>query len=119
MGREWVLDLDPSGTGAEMRPLDAVLRKPEPEPELALVRRKPQPRSEKAPEPRKPRRFKVVDVMTGAVKAEDASARATVDLLAEVRAVGDVRVYVWSEDAERWRLLTLAEQRKLWELRGR
>jgi hypothetical protein len=61
----------------------------------------------------------VVDVMTGAVKAEDASTRATVDLLAEVRAVGDVRVYVWSEDAERWRLLTLVEQRKLWELRGR
>jgi hypothetical protein len=117
MGREWVLDLDPSGTGAEMRPLDSVLRKPERAPELALVRRKPQPRPEPEPEPRKPRRFKVVDVMTGAVKAENASTRATVDLLAGVRALADVQVYVWSDDAGRWRLLTLGEQRKLWDLR--
>jgi hypothetical protein len=102
-----------------MRPLDAVLRKPEPKPDLALVRRKPQPRPEPAPEPRRPRRFKVVDVMTGEVRAENASTRATVDLLAGVRAIGDVRVYVWSDDAATWRLLTLAEQRKLWELRGR
>jgi hypothetical protein len=119
MGREWVLDLDPSGTGAEMRPLESVLRKPEPKPELALVRRKPQPAPEPVPEPRKPRRFKVVDVMTGTVAAADASTRATVDLLGEVRSIGDVRVYVRSEGADRWRLLTLREQRKLWELRGR
>jgi hypothetical protein len=119
MGRDWVLDLDPSGTGAEMRPLDSVLRKPEPKPDLALVRRKPQPRPEAAPEPRKPRRFKVVDVMTGALKADDASTRATVELLKDVRSVGDVRVYVWNDDAERWRLLTLGEQRALWELRDR
>jgi hypothetical protein len=119
MGREWVLDLDPSGTGAEMRPLDSVLREPEPKPELALVRRRPQPRPEPAPEPRRPRRFKVVDVMSGAVEAEGASTRATVDLLAEVRAIGDVRIYVWSDEAGSWRLLTLGEQRRLWELRGR
>jgi hypothetical protein len=119
MGREWVLDLDPSGTGAEMRPLDSVLREPEPKPELALVRRRSKPRPERAPEPRRPRRFKVVDVMTGAVKAEGASTRATVDLLADVRALGDVRIYVWSDRAERWRLLTLDEQRKLWDLRPR
>ena len=56
MGTEWVLDLDPSGTGAEMRPLESVLRKPEPKPELALVRRKPQRPAEPVPEPRKPRR---------------------------------------------------------------
>jgi hypothetical protein len=118
MARVWVLDLDPSGTGAEMRPLDSVLRKPQPKSELALVRRKPQPRPERAPEPRKPHRFKVVDVMTGAIAAEDASTRATVDLLAGVRAIGDVRIYVWNDDAGRWRLLTLREQRKLWDLRG-
>jgi hypothetical protein len=117
--RAWVLDLDPSGTGAEMRPLDSVLREPETKPDLALVRRKPEPRPEPEPEPRKPRRFKVVDVMTGAVKAEDASARATVDLLADVRNFADVRIYVWSERAEQWRLLSLAEQRRLWDLRGR
>jgi hypothetical protein len=119
MGREWVLDLDPSGTGAEMRPLDRVLREPEPAPDLALVRRKPQSRPEPEPEPRKPRRFKVVDVMTGGVMAEHVSTRATVELLGQVRSDGDVRIYVWSDDAGRWRLLTLAEQRGLWELRGR
>jgi len=119
MGRVWVLDLDPSGTGAEMRPLDSVLRKPEPRPDLGLIRHNPRPPAEPAPEPRKPRRFKVVDVMTGAVKAENATARATVDHLDDVRSVADVRIYVWSDKAGRWRLLTLAEQRKLWELRAR
>jgi hypothetical protein len=119
MGREWVLDLDPSGTGAEMCPLDSVLREPEPAPDLALVRRKPQPRPEPAPAPRKPHRFRVVDVMSGAVRAEDASTRATVELLRGVRASGDVRVYVRGDDGERWRLLTLAEQRTLWQLRDR
>jgi hypothetical protein len=118
MGRTWILDLDPSGTGAEMRPLDVVEHEPERKPELALVKRKPRPRPEQQPEPAKaPRRFKVVDVMTGAVMAEDASTRATVDLLADVRSLADVQVYVWSDDAERWRLLTLGEQRKLWDLR--
>ena len=102
-----------------MRPLDRVLRKPEPKPDLAPVRRKPQPRPEPQPEPRKPRRFKVVDVLTGEVMADDVSARATVDLLGDVRSFADVRVYVWSEEAARWRLLTLAEQRKLWDLRAR
>jgi hypothetical protein len=119
MGRTWVLDLDPSGTGAEMRPLDSVLRGPRAEPELALVRPKPQPRSEPEPEPAKPHRFKVVDVLTGQVTAEDAGARATVELLRDVRSIGDVRVYVWEPDGERWRLLTLAEQRTLWALRDR
>jgi hypothetical protein len=119
MARTWVLDLDPSGTGAEMRPLDAIEQKPKPAPELALVRPKRRPRPERAPEPPKPRRFKVVDVMTRAVKAEDASTRATVELLADVRSVGDVQIYVWNHDADRWRLLTLGEQRALWELRRR
>jgi hypothetical protein len=119
MGRTWVLDLDPSGTGAEMRPLDSVLREPQTAPDLALVRRAPQPRPEPAPEPPQPHRFKVVDVLTGQVEAEDARTRATVDLLKDVRSIGDVRVYVWEPDGERWRLLTLAEQRTLWALRDR
>jgi hypothetical protein len=118
MARTWILDLDPSGTGAEMRPLDVVERRPERKPELALVKRKPRPRPEQQPEPAKaPRRFRVVDVMTGAVMAEGAGTRATVELLADVRSFGDVQVYVWSDDADRWRLLTLGEQRKLWDLR--
>jgi hypothetical protein len=119
MGRTWILDLDPSGTGAEMRPLDSVLRKPEPKPDLGLVPRKPQQRAAEAPAPREPRRFKVVDVMTGQVKAEHANARATVELLNDVRSTADVRIYVWEQETERWRLLTLGEQRTLWDLRDR
>jgi hypothetical protein len=119
MGRVWVLDLDASGTGAEMRPLDSVLQEPQPKPDLALVRRKSQPPPAEAPEPPKPRRFRVVDVMSGRVTAEDANARATVDLLADVRSIGDVRIYTWEYETDRWRLLTLAEQRTLWDLRDR
>ena len=119
MGRTWVLDLDPSGTGAEMRPLDAIEQKPEPKPDLALVRPERKPRPQREPEPVKPRRFKVVDVMTGAIKAEDAGTRATVELLESVRRIGDVQVYVVNHEADRWRLLTLGEQRALWELRHR
>ncbi len=102
-----------------MRPLDSVLRKPEAKPDLAPVRRKRRPPPETPADGPKPRRFKVVDVMTGEIKAQDASARATVDLLKDVRRIGDVRVYVWSREADRWRLLTLGEQRKLWQLRDR
>jgi hypothetical protein len=119
MGRVWVLDLDASGTGAEMRPLDSVLQEPQPKPDLALVRRKSQPPPAEAPEPPRPRRFRVVDVMSGRVTAEDANARATVDLLADVRSIGDVRIYTWEYETDRWRLLTLAEQRTLWDLRDR
>jgi hypothetical protein len=119
MGRVWVLDLDASGTGAEMRPLDSVLQEPQPKPDLALVRRKSQPPPAEAPEPPKPRRFRVVDVMSGRITAEDANARATVDLLADVRSIGDVRIYTWEYETDRWRLLTLAEQRTLWDLRDR
>jgi hypothetical protein len=119
MARTWVLDLDPSGTGAEMRPLETVLRGPGDKPALALVRPKPQPREEPAPEPAEPHRFKIVDVLTGEVKAEHARARATVDVLKDVRSVADVRIYVWEPGDERWRLLTLAEQRTLWALRDR
>ena len=102
-----------------MRPLDAIEQKPKPKPDLALVRPKQRPRPEPEPEPAKPRRFKVVDVMTGAVKAEGVSTRATVELLEGVRRIGDVQVYVWNHDADRWRLLTLGEQRALWGLRHR
>jgi hypothetical protein len=118
MGRVWVLDLDASGTGAEMRPLDSVLQEPQPKPDLALVRRKSQPPPAEAPEPPKPRRFRVVDVMSGRVLAEDVDARATLTALADVHSVVDVRVYVWQPRAKKWRLLTIGEQKAMWERRG-
>jgi len=34
-----------------------------------------------------------------------------------VRSVVDVHVYVWQPERERWRMLTLPEQRTMFELR--
>lgn len=118
MGRVWVLDTETKGTGAQMVPLEKVLRKPAPESAPVYVPPKRSERPEPPPEPKPPRRFKVVDVMTREVLAEDAGTRATVDLLETLRSVVDVRVYVGEDGGGRWRLLTLGEQRALWELRG-
>ena len=56
--------------------------------------------------------------MTGQVQAENLSARATVGVLEDTRSITDVRVHVWEPGGDRWRLLTLAEQRMLWGFRG-
>jgi hypothetical protein len=100
-----------------MVPLDQVQRKPAPSPEPFFVPPKRRPREPEPEPPRAPRRFKVVDVETRAVLAEDALARATLDVLGGVRSSVDVHVYVWEPDDDRWRLLTLAEQRMLWDHR--
>ena len=52
-----------------------------------------QPESEHD-EPRQPRVFKVIDVMTREVLAEDADARSTVAVLEDVPSIVDVTVYV-------------------------
>jgi hypothetical protein len=114
MGRVWVLDTETKGTGAEMVPLDKVQRRPAPERKPIFV---PGERRERPPQPKPPARFKVVDVMTRQVLAEDAGARATLDVLKSVRRSADVHVHAW--EGGRWRLLTLPEQRALWELRER
>ena len=118
MGKTWVLDTDTKGTGAQMLPLEKVLRKPAGKPARRPVS-PPEPKPAPAPEPAQPRRFKVVDVMTREVLAEGAGTRATVDLLGEVRSIVDVAVYVWSHRSESWQLLTFAETKMLWDLRGR
>ena len=69
------------------------------------------------PEPRRPRRFKVVDIRSREVLAEDATARATIQVLNGVRSIVDVNVYVWMPATEKWRLLTFHEQRLLWSHR--
>jgi hypothetical protein len=117
MGRIWVLDTETKGTGAEMVPLDQVQRKPARSDEPFFVPPKRKERAPKAAEPRAPRRFRVVDVETRAVLADDALARETLAVLADVRSTVDVHVFVWEPDDERWRLLTLAEQRTLWDRR--
>ena len=117
-GKPWVLDTGTKGTGAEMVPLEKLVRKPAPKGELPFVPSQPRPRAAAASQDRRPRRFKVVEVMTGRVLAEGTDARATVAVLAGMRSVVDVRVYVWQPKAKAWRLLTLAEQKAMWESRA-
>ncbi|HWF34670.1 MAG TPA: hypothetical protein VG295_04850 [Solirubrobacteraceae bacterium] len=83
------------------------------------VPRKPPSRPAVEPEPRAPRRFKIVDILTRQVLGEDVSARETIEVLRGVRSVVDVNLYVWEPGHERWRLLTVAEQGVMWELRER
>lgn len=118
----WVLETSTKGTGANVVPLERVLQSPTSTPAPVYVPPKPRPRPAPAPEPRQPRRFKVVDVVSRQVLAEDVNTRETVDVLSGVRSVVDVHVYVWEparkrDGRERWRMLTLAEQAALWELR--
>lgn len=77
-------------------------------------RRRPEP----APaEPKQPYRFKIADVMTREVLAEDVDARSAVGVLGGVRSIVDVTVYVWDHEAERWRRLTFGETKALWDQR--
>jgi hypothetical protein len=116
-GKVWVLDTETKGTGAQMVPLDSVLKQPQPKEHLLDPRmRRPKPEPEAGP--RAPRRFKVVDVSTRQVLADDADARTTLNLLGRQRSSVDVNVHVWEPGEERWRLLTLAERQLLWERRS-
>jgi hypothetical protein len=114
----WVLDTETKGTGANVVPLDRVERKPPAEPQPLSVPRKHQPKPRPEPEP-EPRRFKLVDVMTREVLAEDADVRTALDVLESVRSFVDVNVYVWQPESERWRLIGLSEKQALWRLTGR
>ena len=115
MGRDWVLDTDTKGTGAQMLPLDKVVKQPDPKPLFVPRKRTPKPPPEPAPRP--PRRFKVVDLSSRAVLVEDADARATVELLGGIRSSVDVNVSVWEPSTDAWRLLTLREKQLLWDRR--
>jgi hypothetical protein len=117
MGRVWVLDTETKGTGAEMVPLDKVLKKPAPASEPLFVPPERKPREPKPPEPRPPLSFRIVDVMSRAVLADHASTREALGVLDGVRSVVDVTVSVWQPKAQRWRRLTLDEQRAMWERR--
>jgi hypothetical protein len=118
MAKVWVLDTETKGTGAHVVPLDRVEQRAQRALEPIFVPPKRKPRAPKPPGPRVPRRFRVVDVMTRELLADEADARATLDALEQVDHVVDVKVFVWEPRSERWRLLTLGEQRALWERRG-
>ena len=116
--RIWVLDTETKGTGAEMVPLEKVLRKPSAEPRRRIPgprRRAPAPPPE--PAPRRPRRFRAIDVVTREVLADDADAQTMLEALGRVRSSVDVSLYVWEPDPGEWRLLSLAEQREAWRRR--
>lgn len=115
MSRTWVLDTETKGTGAQMVPLDKVVTKPDPKPLFVPRKRRPKPPPEAAPRP--PRRFKVVDISSREVLAEDTDARTTLQLLGKIRSSVDVNVSVWEPSTGAWRLLTLREKRMLWERR--
>jgi hypothetical protein len=123
MGKVWVLDTGTKGTGANMVPLEKVLRKPAPGSRHVSIAPKPKPRTapgaaEEAG-PKAPRRFKVLDLMTRRVLADGASARATVDVLEGIRSIVDVNIYVWEPKTESWRQLFLSEKQVLWGFRGK
>jgi hypothetical protein len=111
----WVLDTHTKGTGANMVPLERVLKRGSDRvPGFPLPERVPAQRPER---PTRPRRFKVVDLMTRQVLADDVDARQAVAALNAVRSIVDVTVYVWDDGPERWRRLTFGETKALWEQR--
>jgi len=119
MAKTWVLDTETKGTGAEMVPIEKTLSRERRQPELALVELGGPPREDPGPEPRPPQRFKVVDVMSAQTLAQDVGAREAVRALEGLRSVLDARIFIWSPEGGRWRLLPLQEAKRLWEFRGR
>jgi hypothetical protein len=117
MGRIWVLDTETKGTGAEMVPLDKVEKQRTPSKEPFWVPPERRPREPKPPEPKVPLKFRVVDVLSRSVLADDAGAREALRVLGGVRSIVDVQVYV--RQSGDWRLLTLDELRTLWGARTR
>jgi hypothetical protein len=115
MRKVWVLDTSTKGTGATVVPLERTQTKKAEDQALVAVPKAGRRRRERDPAPRRPRRFKVVDVVSRETLAEDTKMRATLDALRDVRSPVDVRISVWDDEDESWRLLTLAEQRALWE----
>jgi hypothetical protein len=118
VAKVWVLDTETKGTGAEMVPLEKVLRRPAQEEERRRARPVPKPApKENAAEPAPPRRFRVIDSLSREVLADDADAAATLELLRGVDKPVDVSLYVWEPHAETWRLLTRRERSLLWDRR--
>jgi len=121
MAKTWVLETSTKGTGANIVPLEdeqeARDRARERDREQLWVHKPTNPRPAPEPEPKRPHRFKVVEITTHRVLAEDADARATIAALRDVHSIVDVTISVWSEKDNRYRLLTHGEQKTLWDLR--
>jgi hypothetical protein len=120
----WVLDTETKGTGAEMVPLERLeerKRLKEGRERIRVIARD-ESAQEKDPTtehevPRGPRRFRVVNVLSRQVLADDAGISETLEALRSVGSVVDVNVYVRVADEEDWRPLTMSERRTLWNYR--
>jgi hypothetical protein len=120
MAKIWVLDTETKGTGAEMVPLERALRGKRSAPgrdRIRVVKRKPDgsdaESSEGEVQPRGPRRFKLVNALSGQVLADDAPVDEVVEAMDGMRSVADARVYLWEPEVRGWRPLSLREQRLL------
>jgi len=102
-----------------MVPLEDTLAKPE-KPFTPIAPRLPGSGARaQAAEPRRPRSFRVTDVLSCRILAENADARGTLDLLAGTRSIVDVTIDVWDPKAGRWRRLAHGENSTLWNSRHR
>jgi hypothetical protein len=119
VAKTWILDTATKGTGASVVPLDRAQKPASPSGDKLYVPPKPRPKKPPEPKPRVPRRFKVVDVVTREVLAEHADTRRTLGVLRDVRSMVDVHVSVHDPETGTWRLLSLGEQRTLWDARDR
>jgi len=122
MAKTWVLRTETKGTGATMVPLESTDKRSSAREPVFVPRRTGRPETGPAPEPaapHAPRRFRIVDVMSRRALLEDGVAAAAVEALRGVRSTVDVTVHVWDEGGARWRPLTQAEQRTLFELSRR
>jgi len=119
VAKTWVLDTETKGTGAHIAPLPQQGARRGAERELALVQLAREPRRRAAvpePAPAPAPRFRLVDVASAHVIAEDVEVGALLEALAPLRSALDVRISVWVAGERRWRLLSLGETRTLWEL---
>ena len=115
MGRTWILDTETKGTGAHMVPLEQATKRSSAMEPVYVPRKPARPQEPQAPAPRTPRKFRIIDVMTRQTLADGSTAREAVEVLGGVRSILDVEVYAWDEQRARWRLLTVSEQRAMWE----
>jgi hypothetical protein len=123
----WVLDTETKGTGAEMVPLERLERersrpKGAREPIRVISRKGAAAASEPAAEPeatRVARRFKILDIRSRQVLAEDVNLAEALETLRGVGTVVDVNVYVRDSGDAEWHPLTLSERKTLLGFRER
>jgi hypothetical protein len=120
----WVLDTETKGTGAEMVPLERLEERKRlrgaREPIRVIARDEPGAAEPMVIEPerdRGPHRFRVMNVLSRQLLADDVGLADALEALRQVESVVDANVYVWEPDDDDWRPLTMSERRTLWGFR--